>query len=242
MKKKEVKDLNAYFQYSKTGVIGQKIEENEVARNVTLEMEDGTFKSVGMSSFARWWKKLENYTPKGKADETVDVEESQEPEVIEEPEQEAVEVVEKPKKEKKPEKKSEKKPAKKAMKKSARPDNSETVSKITDFIVNTVESTKDCTVGELSSDTAKFRPLRVNGKQFCKLMWSKKNVRLYFRCDVSDFNDTVQKVNYGLPYLFIVEDFDKATQKTVKDMIKASVKFELDSMKKKQTKKTKEDK
>lgn len=228
----DVKDIDKYFQYTKTGAVGKKIEQNNVAKNVTLEMEDGTFKSVGLSSFSRWWKRLDDFVPT-----------QEETEIEEVPKVEEL-VVEK--KESKKETKVKKASAKKNVTKKVTPkknvsEDTVDIDSLKEFIIDLVESKTGCTVGNLSSDNAKFRPLRVNGKQFCKMMWSKKNVRLYFRCDISSLDDSVLKVNYGLPYLYIAGAFDKSTKELIKKMINQSVKFEIDSMKNRKSKKIKED-
>ena len=238
MAKKEIKDLDMYFKYEKTGIIGKKIDQNDVAKNVTLELEDGSFKSVGLSSFSRWWKKVDDFIPEQEKEEVKEEPAKEDPVIDNVP---AV-ITEKPKKIKK-----DKKPIEK--KEKVKKDDSKTgkiyesVSDILQFIIDTVSNMENCVVGDLASETAKFRPLKVNGKQFCKLMWTKKNVRLYFRCDVTSLDKTVVKVNYGLPYLYIVDSFDKGIKDIIRKMFTTSVKFELDMMKnKKKTKKAKEEK
>lgn len=98
------------------------------------------------------------------------------------------------------------------------------VSKILDYVYSLIKKSKDCTVGVPRDKNMKFRALQVAGKQFCKLMWSKKEVKLYFRCEaVKDIADNIKVVNYNLPYLYTVSTMNNNSVSNIADMFKLAI-------------------
>lgn len=218
------------YQHKNNGTIAELIEKNDKSKMVTVKPVDGEKKgknvAVTLSTFQRWWRKLDDATV-----ETVQASVSKEATSEEVKEQEHEKVESKP---------VEQKPERKKNKSGKRVDNSANVAEIKDFILKIVSKKKSCEVGVPSDENMQFRALRVNGRQFCKLMWSAKNVRLYFRCDLSDI-DGITKVNYALPYLYIVDILNSDNKDIITSMFDRAVEFES-SRKSEKSKKKKEDK
>ena len=114
--------------------------------------------------------------------------------------------------------------AEKKATKSKRVDNSASVALIMDFVRALMDSDENLSIGVPRSEEMKFRALRYGKKQFCKLMWSAKSVRLYFREEgVAKVSSEVQKVNYNLPYLYIVTKAEKSSYDNIKKMFQIAV-------------------
>lgn len=99
-------------------------------------------------------------------------------------------------------------------------------------------------VGGNREESMTFRALRhANGRQICKLMWTTKAIKLYFRCaDVMDLGtDTVicEEVNYSLPYRATIEAPTSKDWNVVQRMLKAAYADETERQSRKDAKKNK---
>lgn len=103
-------------------------------------------------------------------------------------------------------------------------DNSAEVDKILQFVYKTLEKYSDCSVGVPRSEEMKFRALRCGKKQFCKLMWSGKNVKLYFREEaVKTVSNDIQLANYNLPFRYTIENADKQSLDNISKMFELAI-------------------
>lgn len=214
----------------KTGVKAELVEINEKSKQVTLKkLADGKPTSTLMGSFEKYWKKIDgDATSEKKPAKTEPKKEAEKP--VEEPAKAEEVKKEEPKAEKPKNEKIAKaeKPKKEKKAKKERVKNTENVTKITDAIFKYIEKKSGCDVGVPREESMKFRALRINGRQFCKLMWSDKSVRLYFRCDdVKKVSDKVEVANYSLPNLYIVTEFNEDEVSNIKQMFDISIDYEI---------------
>ena len=77
-------------------------------------------------------------------------------------------------------------------------------------------------IGVPRKESMKFRALRKskNGKQFCKLVWSGKSVKLASRVELSDHGS--RNINYQLPYLYEFTEFTDETKLKICDVLTVS--------------------
>lgn len=79
------------------------------------------------------------------------------------------------------------------------------------------------TVGVPSDENFRFRALQFGGRQVIKLMWTKKEAKLFCKSSIIGDSVPTKVINYSLPSQFNFEVFNDDTKKTIDSLIKASV-------------------
>lgn len=109
------------------------------------------------------------------------------------------------------------------------------IDEILDYIYECVEKLGG-NIGVPRDAEMKFRALRKeNGKQFCKLMWSGKSVKLFSKIKLDKYN--CYAINYPLPNVY---EFSNCDEKAIKDILTTSFN-ECADRKTKNTKKEKKE-
>lgn len=202
------------YQNRKNGKIAVFVRDNgDKYKTVTLRYEDGKEMDYQYSTLRKSFKKLPDDVEtelveevKTDADYVAEVMKQKEELGIDVPElnPDDIEVVE-PKTEKKARKKKE-------------------ITVAVNNLLNYVEEVMSEIGGNVKvprNDAMKFRALcNDGGRQFCKLMWSANKIRLYFRSDVvcEAYADYV-KVNYNLPYLYEINNYNDETLEKIKNLL-----------------------
>ena len=194
------------YQHKKNGKVVTLLEQRDKFKTVMVQptSEDdngGKPYDITTSTFKRWWKKIDD------EDEYVkEVMKQKEDLGIEVPEINPadVEVVEEP------------------VKKRGRKANqvSDTVKNLLKEI-NHIVAFLGGFVNVPRDENMRFRALcNCDGRQICKLMWSNKKIRLYFRTEIvcEAYKDFV-KVNYSLPYLYEIDNYTKETVEKIKNLL-----------------------
>jgi hypothetical protein len=96
--------------------------------------------------------------------------------------------------------------------------NNSSMNDVLDFIYSVV-STLGGEVGIPRDESMKFRALRKTGKQFCKLVWSGKSVKL---CVKELLNYSHKVVNYNLPNQYVFTTFDESTKTAIHEILTTS--------------------
>lgn len=208
------------YQHKKNGKVVTLLEVREKFKTVMVQPEsmddnNGLPYDITTSTFKRWWKKIEDAVeveqPEDVKTETEDeyvkeVMKQKEDLGIEVPEINPadVEIVEEP------------------VKKRGRKAN-----QVNDTVKNLLEEINHIVaflggfVNVPRDENMRFRALcNCDGRQICKLMWSNKKIRLYFRTEVvcEAYKDFV-KVNYSLPYLYEIDNYTKETVEKIKNLL-----------------------
>jgi len=100
--------------------------------------------------------------------------------------------------------------------------NSDDISKLLEFVTSKVVELGGV-VGIPSDETFKFRPLQYNGRQFIKLMWTKKEVKLFCKESNINGNTPTKVINYSLPCQFNFGEYNDETLRIIEDLIKTSI-------------------
>lgn len=213
------------------------IEVNTKTKTVMVEFEDGKSRPYVVTNFLKSFKKLEADAEHTEEKiEPVKVEKSEVKKADAETKKVTSEIINQAEAKEEAEKKQKKE---KKAKKSKKVDNSVEVSKLVEYVIKNVSDRKDCSVGVPREEAMRFRALRWNGRQFCKLMWSGKNIRLYFRCEIDDVAKIVKQNNYNLPNFTEIDKFSEESKTIINKLFDKSLAYEQSLKKEKAEKKPK---
>lgn len=201
-------------------VIVKVVEYIEKTNTVYLEFDNGKTISINTSTLKdkRKWIPVE-----------VDSTEVETPvvETVEEPTVEVVGTVDVPVEVEKPVNKAVKKSTPKATKTEKTDDKGH--NEISDNVQNMIQYIMDKvvelggTIGIPSDENFRFRALQYGGRQIIKLMWTKKEAKMFCKTSIIGDNVPTKTINYSLPSQFNFSVFDDTTKNTIDSLIEASV-------------------